>query len=154
MITFIFVCFTCRLNVTVLSPILYNLACVVDRLNPSLWTVIYSLRVLYLRKPRVISPTAIQAVITTVFCICSIDSSLGLFYFIFLFVLPKNAKWKRKQQNCILSKAFCFSVNLQHWSTKTVHDWQLQLSNQSPRPACLLDFVFVLIFLTIIKKHI
>lgn len=154
MITFIFVCFTCRLNVTVLSPILYNLACVVDRLNPSLWTVIYSLRVLYLRKPRVISPTATQAVITTVFCICSIDSSLGLFYFIFLFVLPKNAKWKRKQQNCILSKAFCFSVNLQHWSVKTVRDWQLQLSNQSPRPACLLDFVFVLIFLTIIKKHI
>lgn len=29
-------------------------------------------------------------------------------------------------------------------------NWQLQLSNQSPRPACLLDFVFVLIK----KKHL
>lgn len=31
--------------------------------------------------------------------------------------------------------------------------WQLQLSNLSPRPAFLLDFVFVVIFLTIIKTH-
>ena len=98
MITFIFVCFTRRLNVTGLSPILYNLACVVDGLNPSLWTVIYSLRVLYLRKPRVISPTATQAVITTVFCICSIGSSLLTRFILFYFFICSSQKCKMKTE--------------------------------------------------------
>lgn len=146
MITFIFVCFTRRLNVTVLSPILYNLACVVDRLNPSLWTVIYSLRVLCLRKPRVISPTATQAVITTVFCICWMGSSLGLFYFIFFICSSQKCKMKTETTKLYVRK---FATLISQERPR-----QLQLSNQSPRPACLLDFVFVLIFLTIIKKHI
>ena len=107
MITFIFVCFTRRLNVTVLSPILYNLACVVDRLNPSLWTVIYSLRVLYLRKPRVISPTATQAVITTVFCICWMGSSLGLFFLFFIFSSQK-CKMKTETTKLYIKQSILF----------------------------------------------